>query len=156
MKIGQPAPDAAAIRTAETHQFAVDEATLLSEATQTLQDLGFNVTESSSEFGVVTGRKSRDATEAGQVAGAVLLTVATALLGAPTNVGWDKEQEIRVTIVTLNGGSPAAATARVSFERVVTKSNGLRWHERLTDQAMMQEFFTKLNAGLASAPGART
>ena len=52
------------LRALQTRRFdTLDERRLLQACTQVLQDLGFVISESSLEAGVVTGTKDRDATE---------------------------------------------------------------------------------------------
>ncbi|HZH45455.1 MAG TPA: hypothetical protein VEY31_02360, partial [Roseococcus sp.] len=73
-----------------------NEAQVLIEATQVLLDLGFALDETSSALGVLVGSKQRDATEAGQVAAAIALSVVSALLLVPVQPIWDRDQTIRV------------------------------------------------------------
>ncbi|MCH8926584.1 MAG: hypothetical protein IH924_10715, partial [Proteobacteria bacterium] len=61
-------------RQAQTRRFdTTDEAMLLSASAAVLQDLGFNLDESETKLGLVVASKNRDATEAGQVIGAILI-----------------------------------------------------------------------------------
>ena len=65
MRIGKPPADAATLREQQTTRFdGVTEQVILLEATQVLQDLGFNIEESAAKYGVLAGSKERDATEA--------------------------------------------------------------------------------------------
>ena len=68
---GKPALN---LRAMQTRRYdTLDERRLLAAATQTYQDLGYTITESSLESGVLVGRKQRDAEESGQIAGQVVL-----------------------------------------------------------------------------------
>lgn len=148
LKIGAQRPNAAEIRARQTAQFpAVSEQRLLIEATQVLQDTGFTIEESAPRYGVLAGSKDRDATEAGQVAGQIALTVGLAVLGVHYNPVWDKDQVIRATLTTRPVGSGDVAL-RLSFERIVTNSQGLSRVEELTGAEFSTGFFERVRAGL--------
>jgi hypothetical protein len=130
-------------RRAQTRRFdTADEARLLAAAAGVLQDLGFNLDESETRLGLVVASKDRDATEAGQVIGAILLA---ALLGAPMPI--DKVQKIRASLVTNPLAEPAEGTAvRITFQRIVWNSNRqISKTEALTDPELYQQFFVKLS-----------
>lgn len=155
MQIGKPSEQAAQIREAETRRLQGDEATLLAEATQVMQDLGYTVSESSAGAGVLAGTKSRDATEAGQVAGAIVMAV---LFGA-AHARWDTDQVIRLTVTTWPegsavplspGASPRTVAMRVSFERLIGDNRGMVRHEALNAPELQREFFEKLGQSLAA------
>jgi hypothetical protein len=155
MRIGKPPEQAAQIRESETRRLQGDEATLLAEATQVMQDLGYTVSESSAGAGVLAGTKSRDATEAGQVAGAIVMAV---LFGA-ASARWDTDQMIRLTVTTwpegsaspLPAGSPPRTVAmRVSFERLIGDNRGMVRHEALIAPELQREFFEKLGQSLST------
>lgn len=148
---GAPLPNAAQVREAQTARFRVrDELTLLNEATQTLQDLGFTVEESAPKVGVLAGSKDRDATETGQVVGQVALTIGLAVLGVQYNPVWDKDQTIRVTLTTRPTNDRHETQMRVSFERIVINTQGVARAEPLTASEFSQGFFEKVRSGLAS------
>ncbi len=149
LKAGAPLPEAAQIRDRQTAVFTdTPEERLLVEATQVLQDLGFTVEESAPRYGVLAGRKDRDAHETGQVAGQIALTVGLAVLGVRYNPQWDTDQVIRATIVTHPEGASTTAL-RISFERIVTTNQGVSRNEELTAPEFSQGFFDEVRAGLA-------
>ncbi len=149
LEIGAPRAAAMQIRERQTTVFTgVDEPELLIEATQVLQDLGFTIEESVSRFGVLAGSKDRDAVEAGQVAGQIVLTIGLALLGVQHQPVWDTDQVIRATLTTRPVGE-SDAQLRVSFERIVTNNKGLSRVEELTEHEFSAGFFDKVRAGLA-------
>ncbi len=149
LQIGAPRPDAAAIRERQTASFTqTNEQNLLLETTQVLQDIGFTVEESVARYGVLAGSKDRDATESGQVAGQVALTIGLALLGVRYNPVWDTDQVIRTTVTTQPRGLQEAIL-RVSFERIVTNNQGGSRVEQLTEPEYSTGFFEKIRAGLA-------
>lgn len=127
-------------RDLQTRRFDTrDEAGLLRAATQLVQDLGFLIDASQSKLGLVVASKERDATDGGQIAGAVIMA---ALFGVSTPV--DRDQRIRVSIVTHPSGSQTAL--RVTFQRVVWNNYGqVSRLEFLDDPQMYQEFFSKLS-----------
>ena len=107
-----------------------------------LQDLGFNLTESETELGLVTGEKDRTAVEGGQVAGKVIMA---ALFGA--NVVIDTHQKMKASVVTrpVKGG----IVVRVTFQRIViNENNAVSKLESLKDPKQYQEFFSKLSKSL--------
>lgn len=142
----QLSPQSLQDRQAQTRRFDTsDEAMLLSASAAVLQDLGFNLDESETGLGLVVASKERDATEAGQVAGAIMLAV---LFGA--NMPIDKNQKIRASLVTRPVGEDGASTAiRITFQRVVWNTQGqISKTEALDDPAMYQEFFEKLSKSI--------
>jgi len=118
-----------------------EEEMILSASVSLLQDLGFNLDESESELGLLVSSKERDATEAGQVALALLVA-----LGG-SNMPIDSVQKIRASVVTSPSGENKTRTAvRVTFQRVVWDTYGqISKREKLNDPEMYQEFFDKLS-----------
>ncbi len=128
-------------RQAQTRRFDTsEEKKLLQAGAQTLQDLGFNIDESETELGVIVGSKQRDATEAGQVAGAVVMA---ALFGVSVPV--DDNQTIRASLVT-SPVSKNQTALRVTFQRIVINTTGkVSKIEALGEPKMYQEFFDKVS-----------
>lgn len=138
----QLSPQSLEFRQLQTRVFETrDETFLLAASAGLLQDLGFNLDESETDLGVIVASKNRDATEAAQVVGAVLL----ALLGAPVAI--DDVQKIRASIVTRPHGDPATRTSvRVTFQRIIWKTDGkIGTVEKLEEPEMYQVFFEKLS-----------
>lgn len=135
------------LRALQVRRFeAPSERALLRAATQTMQDLGFVVSESSVDAGVLVGSKKRDAEESGQVGGAIATTVVMALLGVHVNPTWDKEQDIVMTLVTTPVANSRQIEVRVSFDRRMTNNYGHLWRaELVTEEDIYQEFFNKLS-----------
>jgi hypothetical protein len=150
-RLGRAPEQAQQIREAETRRLQGSEALLLSEATQVLQDLGYTVTESSGGAGVVGALKNRDATESGQVAGAISMAV---LFTGVANMRFDTAQEIRVTVTTWPEGAALPAVQnvamRVSFERLIVNNKGEVRYEALTSPELHREFFDKLGQSVAA------
>ncbi len=130
-------------RQLQTRRFETkDEEALLSASAAVLQDLGFTLDESETPLGLVVGSKNRDATEAGQVAGAIVMA---ALFGVRMYV--DKEQKIRVSLVTKAVNDEKTEHAvRVTFQRVVWNDVGqVSKSEMLKEIELYKEFFDKLS-----------
>jgi len=133
-------------RQMQTRRFeTADEKKMLSAVAGLLQDLGFNLDESETRLGVVVGSKDRDATEAGQVAGAIVMAV---LFGAATPI--DKRQKLRASVVTRPlGDNRENITVRVTFQRIVWDTRDrVSKAEALKDPEQYQEFFEKLSKAI--------
>jgi len=129
-------------RTLQTRFFDTeDEAEILRASVGVLQDLGFTLEESETDLGVLLATKDRDAVEAGQVAGAIVL----ALLGVYMPI--DKNQTIRVSVITRPIEDGRGRTAvRVTFQRLVWNTQGqLSRIESLNEPELYQGFFEKLS-----------
>lgn len=133
-------PQALEVRQMQTRRYSTsDEAKLLSSSAGLLQDLGFSIDNSETKVGLISGSKDRDATDAGQVVGAVLMA---AVFGVATPI--DDHQKIRASVVTRP--AMGATQVRVTFQRVVWNTDGrISRLERLDDHEMYQEFFSKLS-----------
>jgi hypothetical protein len=147
MKVGAPPESAVELRELETRRFStLDQQAMMAAATQTLQDLGFTITESSVDAGVLVGSKQRDAEETGQVAGQIVLTVLLAAMGSAHHPVWDKTQDIHITVVATPIENSKQIEMRVSFDRYLTNSDGLQWRaELIKEPDIYQEFFDKLS-----------
>ncbi len=133
--------DSFELRQLQTRSFNTgDEKTLLTSGAGVLQDLGFNIDESETSLGVIVGSKDRDATEAGQVAGAVVI----ALLGGGA-VPIDREQKIRASLITRPNGKKRT-NLRITLQRIVWNTQGeISKTESITDPKIYQEFYSKLS-----------
>jgi hypothetical protein len=138
----QLSPDSLQRRQAQTRVFETsDEAELLSASAALLQDLGFTLDESEVALGVIVASKNRDATEVGQVVGAVAMAV---LFGARVPV--DDEQKIRAALVTRKLEDRHGYAVRLTMQRIVWNSDGkVSRTEPLDDAQIYQEFFDKLS-----------
>ena len=119
-----------------------DEAAILSASAAVLQDLGFNLDESETDLGVLVGSKQRDATEVGQVVGAIVLAIFT---GAVMPI--DDHQKIRASLVTKpSGEEEKRITVRITFQRIVWNTDGgISKYQSIDDPETYQEFFSKLS-----------
>lgn len=116
-----------------------DEKKILIASAGLLQDLGFTIDTSETSLGLVVGSKDRDATEPGQVAGAIAYAILT---GAVLPI--DKNQKILASIVARPTQGQTAV--RVTFQRIVWNTSGqITRLEPLDEPEMYQEFFSKLS-----------
>jgi len=146
--IGKPPENAVALRALQTRRFdSQNDKVLLEATTQTLQDLGFTISEASSDVGVIVASKQRDAHESGQVAAQIGLTIMMALLGGVNTPTWDQEQTIRVTVSALPVSNARQTEVRTSFDRILINNHGHAWKaELLMEPQLYKEFFEKLSA----------
>lgn len=149
MQVGAPPANALELRTLQTRQMQTKSAVeVMHAATQVMQDLGFTVKESSADVGVLVGTKRRDAEEAGEVAGAVALSLLGAVAGVYVEPVWDTDQEINMTLVQYPSANPDGWDVRVSFDRTITNSKKQQRAELIMDPKIYQDFFKKLEQGV--------
>lgn len=149
MKLGQAPASAVNLRALEARRFStLDEPAVLAAATQTLQDLGYVISESSSDVGVLVGAKQRDAEETGQIVGQIALTVALAFAGVHHQPVWDKEQTINAMLVVTPIENSKQVEVRISFDRNILQNDNKRHAELIQDADIYQEFFDKLSQGV--------
>lgn len=116
------------------------EKKLLIAGAGVLQDLGYNIDESETSLGVIVGSKDRDATEAGQVVGAILIA---ALGGGSVSI--DKNQKIRASLITHPAGNNTTKL-RVTFQRIVWNTQGqVSKTQSIEDPKIYQDFFDNLS-----------
>ena len=166
----QMQPDTLANRQIQSRKYDIkSEKELLSASSNVLQDMGFNLDESQVPLGVIVASKSRDATDGGQIAGAILLGV---LFGAAA-VNYDKDQKIRASLVTkpavtndpirvtvetkagknIKFDQPVEASSgfvvRVTFQRLVWNQRGILTKiEGVNDPEIYKEFYDKLSKSI--------
>ncbi|WP_206045372.1 hypothetical protein [Oceanicoccus sagamiensis] len=125
----------------------VTEEQILSASVAIIQDLGAQINESETDLGLIVGEKMRDATDAGQVAGAIVLALLT---GAATPV--DKEQKIKFSLVTAPESMSQNSerwSVRLTIQRKVWNTqNQLSRIEAIKEPEIFQGFFEKLDKSL--------
>lgn len=163
-------PDTLANRQLQSRKYEIkSEKELLAASNNVLQDMGFNLDESELSLGLIVGSKSRDATDGGQIAGAMLMGF---LFGANAVV-YDKDQKIRASLVTkpaatnnpikvdvttksgksIKFDQPVEAAqgyvVRITFQRLVWNQRGvLSKIEGINDPEIYKEFFDKLSKSI--------
>ena len=168
-------PDMMAQRQIESRKFSgISEEEILISSSNVLQDMGFNLENSEVKLGVLTANKQREATNAGEIAGAIIMA-ALFRVQMPTS----KDQTIRVALVikpapsesmigTLYSGAskstdstatktakskkapvveqaPESFIVRVTFQRIVRRTDNSTYAETIKDPELYQEFFDKLS-----------
>lgn len=154
-------PEQLALRNIETRKYSdIKEEQILAASANVLQDLGYNLENSETKLGLISASKERDATNSGQVLGAVFISL---LGGGATPI--DIVQKIRVSLVVrpqlqsgalsqqggrvsdvgTQGASPSDYLVRITFQRIVTRSNGSMYAETLNDEELYSGFFERLS-----------
>ena len=136
-------PDSLERRQLQTRVFETDnESQLLSASAALLQDLGFAIDDSEADLGVIVASKDRDATEAGQVAGSIMMAL---IFGV--SVPWDDRQKVRASLITRDLGEERDGHAvRLTLQRIVWNTQGqVSKIEGLNEPDLYREFFTKLS-----------
>jgi len=137
-------------RQLETRRYSgIKENDLLIASSNALQDLGFTLENSETKLGVLTAAKQRDATHGGEIAVAILIAL---LGGQPAAIS--KDQTIRVSLVVR----PVQATkdskptdenfVRVTFQRIVRRTDNSEMAETLRDPELLREFFDRLSKSI--------
>lgn len=123
-----------------------DEKMLLSASAGVMQDLGFNIEETTASAGLIMGSKDRDAVEAGQMAGQLFFAALITAAGGRADPTWDHIQKIRISVSTKPSADKSATVARVTFQRVVwNNKNQMAKAETLDDPLIYQQFFERLS-----------
>lgn len=152
-------PDLQQKRQVETRRYdGISEVDLITASANVLQDLGFNLENSETRLGVITASKQRDAVHAGEIAAttlasALLITpaapfAAAYLIGSPAH---SKDQTIRVALVVRpvidsNGNQMTDNYfVRVTFQRIVRRTDNSTKAETLIDPQLYQDFFERLS-----------
>ena len=114
-----------------------------------LQDLGYTLDNSETKLGMLSASKQRDATNTGQVVGAVILAL---LGGGATAI--DRDQTIKVSLIVRPQQNEVnvddkdlkkSQFVRITFQRLVRKTDNSVYAESLTDEARYAAFFEKLS-----------
>ena len=123
-----------------------DESAMLRACAGMLQDLGFGIEETSTNAGLVVASKDRDAIEAGQVTGQIVLFALITALGGKYDPVWENNQKIRISIITRKSAEAEGILVRVIFQRVIWNTkNQVSRVETISDPQIYQQFFDKLS-----------
>jgi hypothetical protein len=116
-----------------------DSTAMLQASSGVLQDLGFAIDETTPALGMLSGSKSRDAVEVGQVA--LAFTAALFNVRAP----YETTQRIRVSVMTTRTADGHGIIVRTTFQRVIWNSfNRISRMLTITDPQIYQQFYDKL------------
>ena len=150
-------PETARHRAMQTRTFETsDETELLSAAAAALQDLGFQLEDSSAELGLLRAAKERGAREYGQEIRRIVIFILSAMGRQAVMLPVDMHQQINATLVTRRSVSDASRFAvRVLFHRSIWKGSGSSGNtsippgqlslEMVVDATIYQRFFAKLS-----------
>ena len=153
-------PESAKYRALQTRMFETsNEKELLSASAAVLQDLGFQLEESTPGLGVLRAAKERSAREYGQEICQVLVFLLCLASQRAIIIPVDLHQQINATLVTRRSESDASLfSVRVSFYRTIWQGDGnagnqaippgeQRW-EMIYDEKIYQQFFAKLSKSM--------
>jgi hypothetical protein len=137
-------PEALALRQQQTRRFETnDEAKVLSACAGLLQDLGYTISNSETELGVLLGTKTRKAQWEGEDTARLILC---ALSGAPYQA--PGKDLLRASVVTYPVGENSVAV-RVTFQKITFGQYGqVQKRKRIEDAETYQMFFDKLSKAL--------
>ncbi|NQS70720.1 MAG: hypothetical protein HQQ73_00940 [Desulfobulbaceae bacterium] len=134
-------------RLIETRRYGgINETDLLAASANVLQDLGFSLENSETKLGVITANKQRSARNSGEIAVSLLFGTFGGV-----HMPVSEEQNIRVALVVrpvLDSKGMAMEKdhyVRVSFQRVVRRSDNSTTAQTLTDPALYQDFHDRLS-----------
>jgi len=140
-------PEMLAQRQLETRRYdAIKEEDLLSASSNVLQDLGYQLENSEPKLGVFTAVKQRSATDTREI---VLSIIVTMFSHQP--MPWSKDQTIRVALIVCpvydsNGNAlPFSHYVRITFQRLVRKTDNSVYVQTLRDPKIFEGFFEKLS-----------
>ncbi len=133
-----------------------DEKELLSASVAVLQDLGFQLEESSTAVGVLRAAKERGAREYGQEILQGFIFILSAFGGESVIIPVDVHQQVNATLVTRRSEiDPSRFSVRIIFHRSIWKGEGysgdlrippgLQSLEMICDGEIYQRFFAKLS-----------
>lgn len=134
-------------RQVESRRFdGVKEEDLLIACSNSLQDMGYTLENSETKLGLLTANKQRDAIDKAEIAAAVIVAILGGQPGA-----FSKDQTIRVSLVVRpandsNGKSMVNSNfVRVTFQRVVRRTDNSTYSETLRDEKLFEEFYERVS-----------
>lgn len=141
-------PESMKMRQLQTKRYDTnDEKMVLSASASVLQDLGFQLDESTPDLGIIVGSKTRDATDAGQV---TMMIFVAAMGGGSMPI--DQHQTIRVSLVTAPMPRPKEKAAGAQPQAALTPEKITAACARIS--AKMQQSLNGELLGVLSAPEA--
>ena len=151
-------PETARNRALQTRTFETSrEMFLLSASAAVLQDLGFQIAESTPDLGILRGVKERGSREYGQEIMQGLIMILGLFAQDVFIIPVDVHQQIAATLATRPvEGDPSSYTVRIVFHRTVWRGEGQagednhiapgeQWMEMIHDPQIYQQFFAKLS-----------
>lgn len=120
----------------------VDKSVALNSIVYTLQDLGFNIDESESSFGIITASKSKRINSIPKAVGIIALST---LFG--TDAVYDVKQKIYVTI-SIQKNNNGFIDVRATFAEITWNNLDQSRMETLNGRDIYRSFFDKLEQSL--------
>jgi len=133
-------------RQTQTKRFeTADQGKILIASAQVLQDLGYFITESCSELGLIIASKEKEIPNLHYRALNTVLSVVgfASRKGIDSDPTYDVSQKIKVTIFVQPATIDTAV--RVSFSRTITDNKHKTRLEKIDDANIYKEFFEKLS-----------
>lgn len=133
-----------------------DEEKIMSAVAGVLQDLGFTLDNSETKLGFVAASTKADATSGGQIAAATLadaVGLAGCFLGVPVYTNalgqCDKEQLMKVSVITKPSLDGNKTVVRVTFQRIVWNMSGnISKIETVNEAAVYKKFYDNLSKAI--------
>jgi len=128
-----------------------NEEQIMSAVAGVLQDLGFTLDSSETKLGFIAASKKADATSGGQMTGAIILDMLSALGGGHGNAmaSCDKSQVVKASVITRLGLDGNKTVVRVTFQRVVwNMSDQVSRVESINDPEIYQKFYDGLSKAI--------
>ncbi len=116
-----------------------------------LQDLGFTLDNSETDVGFVAASRKADATNAGQVAGAILVDTLGILFGGYQNAYGkvDSVQYVKASVIVKPNLEGNKIVVRVTFQRIIWNISGqINRVESVKDPKIYQKFFDDLSKAI--------
>ena len=133
-------------------QYDTKDKTQIIQATAgVLQNLGFTLDDSESELGLVAASKRADATDSGQIAGAFIVDLLSALGGTSSNATArvDSIQDVKVSVIVKPSLDGQKTVVRITFQRIVWNvSNDINRVETMSDPELYQKFYESLSKAI--------
>lgn len=128
-----------------------DEVQIIIAVAGVLQDLGFILSESETELGFVAAAKQADATDAGQMTGAIILDALAGACGSYSNAAaqCDKTQKVKASVIVMPSKNGDKTVVRVTFQRIVwNMRNQVSRVETINLPEIYQKFFNSLSKAI--------
>lgn len=128
-----------------------DEKKIITAVGGVLQDLGFTLTESETDIGLVSASKNADAINPAQITGAILLDTLAALTGSYGGAtgACDKAQQVKASVVTKLSEDGSKTVVRVTFQRIVwNMNNQISKVETINKAEIYQKFYDSLSKAI--------
>jgi hypothetical protein len=138
--------ETAQIRQLQTKSFASKDINeVLGAGVGVMQDFGIKITGTDKELGLLIGEKQTEMNHAGEVAGAVALSVLASALGSPQEAVWNERQKLRASLF-IRAVSAEKIEVRVTFQNIVWDNhNRVSSAKSVDDPEIYKDFFDKLS-----------